>query len=92
MAAEEGAKKVGRGIWDAKHETKRVVDQSNMRGAQAKQYLKFVQPQGGLTAIVEFVMNPVRLKQLPDGVMPLLLLVGEQDREPRGWTVIEKHG
>jgi staphylococcal nuclease domain-containing protein 1 len=62
MAAEEGAKKVGRGIWDTKHETKRVIDQSNMRGAQAKQYLKFVQPQGGLTAIVEFVMNPVRLK------------------------------
>ncbi len=62
MAAEELSKKALRGIWDPKHEIKRVVDQSNMRGPQAKQYLKFVQPQGGLTAIVEFVMNPVRLK------------------------------
>ena len=62
MAAEEVSKKTQKGIWDPAHEIKRVVDQSNMRGPQAKQYLKFVQKPGGMTAIVEFVMNPVRLK------------------------------
>jgi staphylococcal nuclease domain-containing protein 1 len=62
MAAEEVSKKTQKGIWDPAHEIKRVVDQSNMRGPQAKQYLKFVQKPGGVTAIVEFVMNPVRLK------------------------------
>lgn len=62
MAAEENSKKVKRGMWDPKHEVKRITDNSNLRGVQAKQYLKFVQKPEGLTAIVEFVMNPVRLK------------------------------
>jgi staphylococcal nuclease domain-containing protein 1 len=62
MSAEEVSKKMQRGIWDPSQEIKRVVDQSNMRGPQAKQYLKFVQKPGGITTIVEFVMNPVRFK------------------------------
>ena len=64
MQAEESAKKAGRGVWQSEAVTKRIVDQSNLRGPQARQYLRFVQaPQGQrMKAVVEFVMNPVRLK------------------------------
>ena len=43
-------------------QVKRIVDQSGLRGVQAKQYLKFLQKPEGLSAVVEFVLNPVRLK------------------------------
>lgn len=61
MAAEDAAKKAARGLWAPNAPVTRLLDQSGLRGPQARQYLKFVQ-KPALAAVVEFVMNPVRLK------------------------------